>query len=129
MSFLLFSFYFLKKQKYIIFTIFSVITAGIHKPTFLLLAISFLTHTILNYKENLKRNMISGITIIILTLLIYLGRIKSVILPGITESIGLAIGPGTFISLAAYKVLILIYIPAVITENIVKIIYFCFLRK
>jgi len=111
MSFLLFSFYFLKKQKYIIFTIFSVITAGIHKPTFLLLAISFLTHTILNYKENLKRNMISGITIIILTLLIYLGRIKSVILPGITESIGLAIGPGTFISLAAYKVLILIYIP------------------
>jgi len=111
MSFLLFSFYFLKKQKYIIFTIFSVITAGIHKPTFLLLAISFLTHTILNYKENLKKNIISGITIIILTLLIYLGRIKSVILPGITESIGLAIGPGTFISLAAYKVLILIYIP------------------
>jgi len=76
MSFLLFSFYFLKKQKYIIFTIFSVITAGIHKPTFLLLALSFLVHTIISFKENLKKNIISGITIIILTLLIYLGRIK-----------------------------------------------------
>ena len=111
MSFLLFSFYFLKKQKYIIFTIFSVITAGIHKPTFLLLALSFLAFTILNYKNNLKKNIISGIAIIILTLLIYIGRIKTVILPGITEAAGLAIGPGTFITLTAYKALILIYIP------------------
>src|SRR3989344_5591977 len=111
MSFLLFSFYFLKKQKYIIFTIFSVITAGIHKPTFLLLALSFLAFTILNYKNNLKKNIISGTAIIILTLLIYIGRIKTVILPGITEAAGLAIGPGTFITLTAYKALILIYIP------------------
>jgi len=102
---------FLKKQKYIIFTIFSVITAGIHKPTFLLLALSFLAFTILNYKNNLKKNIISGIAIIILTLLIYIGRIKTVILPGITEAAGLAIGPGTFITLTAYKALILIYIP------------------
>ena len=110
MSFLLLSFYFLKKKR-IYFIISSIITAGIHRPTFLILALSFLIYTFYNYKNNLKKNIISGIIILIGALILYIDRLKIAVIPGVTEAIGLAIGGGTFINLISYKSLLLIYIP------------------
>src|SRR3989344_3307536 len=65
MSFLFLSFYFLKKQKYIPFTIFGILLGGTHQPTFLLFALSFLVYTFLNLKKNFKKHLASGILILL----------------------------------------------------------------
>ena len=109
LSLLLLTFYFLKKTNYKAFTITAIILAGIHRPTFLIFAFSFLFHTFFNINKNFKKNFISGIIIIIGSLLLYIDKLKTTIVPGLTETFD--IGAGTFINLLTYKALILIYIP------------------
>jgi len=111
LSLLLLVFYFLKKEKYKIFTVTAILLAGMHRPTFLIFALSFLFYTFFNRNKNFKSNFISGLVIITGSLILYIDRIKTAILPGLTDAFTFAVGAGTFLNLATYKTMLLIYVP------------------
>ena len=111
LSLLLFSFYFLKKNKQIPFILTASWLGSMHRPTFLLFGLSYLTYTIINYKVDLKKNIINGIIIIALTLFSYIGIIKDSLFPFLESAVGLEIGAGTFIGILEYQSLFLILLP------------------
>ena len=104
--------YFLKKKR-IPFIIFSVLTAIIHRPTFFVLGLSYLIHTIIN--ENKKQHIINGISILIISTIFYIGYFKESILPLISpiakSFIETGTAPGTFINFLTYQYSVLAYLP------------------
>ena len=109
---LLLTFYFYKKNKPKLFILTAALTGATHRPTFLILILSYLALTI---KQKSKKDLISIIKIGILTLIFYLGFIKQAILPLITpvtqSLIQPGTAPGTFIDFFTYQYSILTYLP------------------
>ena len=131
LSLLLLTFYFLKKEDYLKLIITGILLAGIHRPTFLIFGLSFLAYTIVKRK---KEYFLSGFTIVLFSLALYLDRLKEALIPGIEGITSLNIGGGTFLTLTEYKPLILIYIPflaiglySMIKENKGGILMYAFL--
>ena len=116
LSLLLFSFYAYKKNKTKTFIILATLTGAIHRPTFYLLALTFLTYTIIN--KNKKQNIIKGIIILVLTSLFYLGKFSQEILivfePLLQGYTSPGQSPGTFIDFVTYQYSILPYLPLAI---------------
>jgi hypothetical protein len=114
---LLLSFYFYKKKKRIPFIITAALTGAFHRPTFFILALSYLALAIKDYK-NIKTHIINGISILILTAIFYIGFFQHSILPliqPVTESfISPGQSPGTFIDFFTYQYSVLAYLPLAI---------------
>jgi len=122
LSLLLFSFYFLKKQNYIAFTILGILIGITHRPTFYIFGWSFLAYTLFNsfkkYKFQTKITLInvaSGIIILSISLLFYLGKFKPAIInlisPVLTSFVDTGTAPGTFVTFLTYQFSILFYLP------------------
>jgi hypothetical protein len=109
---LLLTFYFYKKNKTKSFILTAALTGATHRPTFLILILSYLALTI---KQKSKEDLKNLIKISILTLIFYLGFIKQAILPliqPVTQSlIQPGTSPGTFITFFTYQYSILTYLP------------------
>ena len=109
---LLLTFYFYKKKRTKLFILTAALTGATHRPTFLILILSYLALTI---KQKSKKDLINLIKIGVLTLVFYLGFIKQAILPliaPVTQSlIQPGTSPGTFIDFFTYQYSILTYLP------------------
>jgi hypothetical protein len=109
---LLLTFYFYKKKRTKLFILMAALTGATHRPTFLILILSYLALTI---KQKSKKDLINLIKIGVLTLIFYLGFIKQAILPliaPVTQSlIQPGTSPGTFIDFFTYQYSILTYLP------------------
>ena len=109
---LLLTLYFYKKNKTKLFILTAALTGATHRPTFLILMLSYLALTI---KQRSKKDLINLVKITILTLILYLGFIKQAILPlmaPVAQSlIQPGTAPGTFISFLTYQYSILAYLP------------------
>ncbi|MBT7296703.1 hypothetical protein HN836_03525 [Candidatus Woesearchaeota archaeon] len=109
---LLLTFYFYKKNKSKLFILTAALTGATHRPTFLILILSYFALTI---KQKSKKDLINLIKIGILTLIFYLGFIKQAILPliaPVTQSLlQPGTSPGTFIDFFTYQYSILTYLP------------------
>jgi hypothetical protein len=116
-STLLWSLYFLKKQKRIPFIILSALTGILHRPTFFILGLSYLAYIITN-RKNLKQKIINGILILAITAIFYIGFFKQSILPLIKpvaqSFINTGTAPGTFINFFTYQYSVLAYLPLAI---------------
>ena len=121
MILMLVSFYLVKlkdekqsKLLYVLFVASASFLGAVHKPTFLIFGLTFLTYTIyISFKEkkiNLE-NIVLGILILALTLLFYISRIKEAIIFFIIPTITASIGAGTFIDFATYQLISLAYLP------------------
>ena len=110
----LFAIYFLKKERRIPFIVFGVLTGIIHRPTFFIFGLSYLCHIIFN-RKNIKQNIINGFSIVIATLIFYIGFFKESILPlisPVTKSfVETGTSPGTFINFFTYQYSVLAYLP------------------
>ena len=142
MSTMLFSFYFLKKyesnQKNIykwLFIIFGGVTGAIHRPTFYLFGLSYFIYAFVSPYSNKKyskkillNNILSGVSILIIAGLFYLGdffQAITSILPGVAGGfIDPGQSPGTFINLFTYQYSILPYLALAILGLV-----FCIKRK
>ena len=113
LSFMLFAFYFLKREDNLRFIIFGILTGIIHRPTFYLFGLSYLTYTIYDY-NNIKQNIKNGISILIFTAIFYIGFFKESILPLIKPVAESFISPGssagTFINFFTYQYSTLAYL-------------------
>ena len=114
LSALLLALVFLKKEKRHLFMLFGVIVGIMHQPTFLIFGLAYMAFTIKNYKS-WKKNVISGIIILIITGIFYIGFYKEAILPLIypvaNSLISPGESPGTFLSFFTYQFLTLAYLP------------------
>jgi hypothetical protein len=130
MTCMLFSFYFLKKYELntkkkhlILFILFGSLTGAIHRPTFYIFGLSYFFYALIspyankeyNWKD-LRINIFSGVTILIITSLFYRGNFWQAIthiLPGVAKGfIDPGQSPGTFINLFTYQYSILPYLIA-----------------
>ncbi|MEK6884775.1 MAG: hypothetical protein AABY22_34405, partial [Nanoarchaeota archaeon] len=122
LSLILFSFYFLKKEKYLLFVLTGILIGSIHRPSFYIFGLSYLFFAFTSpYKEqkynfnNLKRNILSGIIILIGSSLFYIGDFKQAVLsmisPVLSSFIQTGESPGTFITFNVYQFSILFYLP------------------
>ena len=122
LSLMLFSIYFLKKQKYAWFVIFGALTGMIHRPTFYIFGLSYFTYAFINPLKNkkynfelLKKNIILGVLILLLALIPYLGKFSvalTSVMPGVLEGfIQPGQSPGTFINFFTYQFTTLAYLP------------------
>ena len=121
LSLILLSIYFLEKKQVIPFIILASISGGIHRPTFYIFGLSYLFYTFISPIKNkydfklLKRNIIQGLSILILTSLFYLGKFSKAILiiinPVIQGFSQPGESPGTFINFFQYQYSVLIYLP------------------
>ncbi|MFH0906215.1 MAG: EpsG family protein [archaeon] len=112
----LLSFYFIKKGNTKLFILFAVLTGAMHRPTFYLFGLSYLAFTITQIKtKNFKKYLISGIVILILTSLFYLGEFQNQILimfdPVLQGFMQPGESPGTFIDFFTYQYSTLAYLP------------------
>ena len=134
LSLMLFAFFFLKpsynflksdyKYSRWLFIILSGILAGIHRPTFYILGLSYFAYAFIspiqNKKYNLKilvKNILSGIMILIIASLFYLGTFKpalNILSPVISSFTEPGNSPGTFISFFQYQFSTLAYLPLAI---------------
>jgi hypothetical protein len=109
---LLLTFYFYKKKRTKLFILMAALTGATHRPTFLILALSYLALII---KQRSKKDLMNLIKIGVLTLIFYLGFIKQAILPliaPVTQSLMQpGTSPGTFIDFFTYQYSILTYLP------------------
>jgi len=116
LSLLLFTLYAYKKDKTKLFIILATLTGAIHRPTFYILALTFLIHTII--AKNKKQNILKGAIILLLTSLFYLGKFSQEILivfePLLQGYTTPGNSPGTFIDFATYQYAILPYLPLAI---------------
>jgi hypothetical protein len=114
---LLWSIYFLRKERRIPFIIFSILTGILHRPTFFILGLSYLFYSILNYKD-IKKHIINGISILLITSIFYMGYFKESILPLISpvarSFIETGTTSGTFINFFTYQYSVLAYLPLAI---------------
>ncbi len=122
LSLALLAIYMLKKQKQIPFIILAVLTGAIHRPTFYIFGLSYLTYTLIN--KNKKQNIINGIIILILTSFFYLGRFSQAITiifePVLQGFVQPGQSSGTFIDFMTYQYSILPYLPLAI----IGLVYF-----
>ncbi|MEM3067677.1 MAG: glycosyltransferase family 39 protein [Thermoplasmata archaeon] len=130
LSMMMFAFYFLKKEskysKYYFITM-GVLIGVIHRPTFYIFGLSYLIYSFsspyTNTKNNrkkydfnlLKSNVISGIIILVISLIPYLGDFRPAIFnmidPVISSISSPGESPGTFISFFSYQFTTLAYLP------------------
>lgn len=127
LSLLLFSFYFLRSNRYIPFIISASLLGGIHRPTYLICALSFVGYTLgdgikINLREkskikinksSLNKNILSGTAIILFTSIFYIGRFKTAIFDTaelLLTSLGEKEIAGTFINFFDYQFLSLAYL-------------------
>lgn len=114
LSLMLWSLYFLKKDKKIPFIIFGALTGAMHLPTFYIFGLSYIFFSIKDYKKY-KTNIINGLWILGLTAISYIGFFKQAILPLINpvlESfVETGTAPGTFINFFTYQFATLAYLP------------------
>lgn len=114
LSLMLWSLYFLKKDKRILFIIFGALTGAMHLPTFYIFGLSYIFFSIKDYK-NYKIKIINGLWILGLTAISYIGFFKQAILPLINpvlESfVETGTAPGTFINFFTYQFVTLAYLP------------------
>ena len=93
---------------------FASFLGAVHKPTFLIFGLTFLAYTVyISCKEKKINfeNIILGISIIAVTLLFYLDRIKEAIIFYVAPILTASIGAGTFIDFTTYQLLSLAYLP------------------
>ncbi|MBU1246257.1 MAG: glycosyltransferase family 39 protein [Nanoarchaeota archaeon] len=122
----LFSIYFLKKSEnnpklIYLFILLGALTGATHRPTFYIFGLSYLAYALTSpYKDKynfniLKKNIINGILILVITSLFYLGRFKEAIfsiLPSVFQGfIQTGQSPGTFINFLTYQYSTLAYLP------------------
>ncbi len=120
----LFSAYFIKKEKKMLFVLSGVLIAIIHRPTFYLFGLSYLIYALsspLNFntkkynKKLLLTNIILGISILVISSLFYIGKfspaITNLIEPVFIGFIQTGESPGTFISFKEYQFTTLAYLP------------------
>jgi len=111
---MLWAFYFLKKEKRILFIAFAALTGAMHLQTFFILFISYLAFSVYNYK-NWKSSLTNSIAILALASISYIGFFRYAVLPLIqplAESfVSPGKTPGTFISFFSYIFLILPILP------------------
>jgi hypothetical protein len=127
MTLMLFSIYFLKKsetnKKFIwIFIMLGGLLGSIHRPSFYIFGLSYLLYAFISPYENkkynfnqLKRNILSGIGIIIIAVIPYIGQFWPALysaIPWVVEGF-LAPGEsaGTFINFTTYQFSSLFYLP------------------
>jgi hypothetical protein len=105
--------YFLKKQR-IPFIIFSILTGILHRPTFFIFGLAYISYILINRKD-IKQHIINGISILAATSIFYIGYLKESILPlisPVTKSfIETGTSPGTFINFFTYQYSVLAYLP------------------
>jgi hypothetical protein len=118
----LWAIYFLKKDKRILFILFGALTGIMHRPTFYILGLSYFLYAIFdslkdkkfNYKRLIK-NGITGIEVLILTSILYIGFFRQAIIPLINPVlqgfVNTGTAPGTFISFFQYQFSTLAYLP------------------
>lgn len=122
LSLMLFSLYFLKKDRRACFIIFASLTGAMHLPTFYIFGLSYFFYAFISPINNkqynlklLKKNIINGLLIITLTLFFYLGFIHQAILPLISPLFSqftqTGTASGTFLSFFQYQFLTLAYLP------------------
>lgn len=114
---MLFALYFYEKPELrnrIFFIILAILTGIIHRPTFFIFILAYITLSIKNYK-NWKRNLINILIILAITLLFYLPdflpAITSMILPVANSLIQPGNSSGTFINFLTYQFSTLAYLP------------------
>ncbi|MBU0977214.1 MAG: hypothetical protein KKD18_02260, partial [Nanoarchaeota archaeon] len=98
----------------ILFIVCGVLTGLMHRPTFFLFGVAYISLTVQDWK-NFTRNFVDGTAILVLTLLLYAGFWESSILPlfvpvtqGFVEP---GTAPGTFVSFFVYQFSTLYYLP------------------
>lgn len=102
--------YLFKSGKYIPFILTASFLGGLHRPTFLIFILTYISY-ILIYRKEFIKNVLAGITIILLALIFYLPYMKDAII-GYIEPIATGnIGSGTFMSLSDYYSSTLYYLP------------------
>lgn len=106
---LLGSIYFLKKKKLVATAVTASMLAGVHRPTFLLFALSFVVYYFVNLKH-WKQNTLTGIAIALLAVGFYLGRFNELVVSSLIPSVADP-SAGTFINFFSYQFLILLYLP------------------
>ncbi len=122
LSLIFFSFYFLKREKYIFFILSGILLGSVHRPSFYIFGISYFLFALFSpwknkkYKINdLKRNVLIGAIILIGALLFYLGAFRSAILsiisPVVSSFASPGESPGTFITFNVYQFATLFYLP------------------
>jgi len=121
MALLLFAIYFMDQddRKYTpLMILFATMLGFTHRPTFLILAMVWLSYILLNLKkiDRLKENIIRVLTTGILLFTLYLPRFKETILQPLEGVFGSIlepgmIGSGTFFSLFKYQYTSLSYLP------------------
>ena len=111
---MLFSLYFYKREKRILFIILAGITGAIHRPTFYIFGLTYFVFSLISYKK-LKDNIINGVLILAIFFSFYVGRYWEAItrlfepvLKGFVQS---GEAPGTFINFFTYQFSILTYLP------------------
>jgi len=126
LSLMLFCIYFLKKSEtkkvfLYIFIVLGGILGAIHRPTFYIFGLSYFVYAFTSpYKQKkydikkLKLNIISGVLIIVITGVFYIGKfnvaITSMIFPVIQGFSNQGVAGGTFISFFQYQFLTLVYL-------------------
>ena len=125
LSLMLFSLYFLKKEKYIPFVVLAGLTGAIHRPTFYIFGLSYLIYTFINpittiknkksYNlKKLKTNIIAGLVILAIFLAFYIGKfwpaISTMVEPVLQSFMQPGESPGTFINFFDYRYSILAFL-------------------
>ncbi len=114
LSAFLLAFVFLKKEKRYLFVIFGAIVGIMHLPTLYIFGLSYILFTIFQYKE-WKRNVLSGVLILAITAIFYIGFYKEAVLPLISPLAQSFVSPGesagTFVSFFVYQFSTLAYLP------------------
>jgi len=107
---LLAALYCLKDKKYIPLIITASFMAAVHRPTFLIFALSYGIYFLINLKQ-WKSLLTSGIAFTLLAFPFYMNRLQAIIGSMIEPLIEANIGSGTFITFFQYQFLILAYLP------------------
>jgi hypothetical protein len=121
MTLLLVSFYLVKlkdekpsKLIYVLIVASASFLGAVHRSTFLVFGLTFLAYTIyISFKEKKINfeNIVLGVSIILLTLLAYVDRIKEAILFFLPSVVTASMGSGTFFDFSIYQLLSLAYLP------------------
>ncbi|MFH1289860.1 MAG: hypothetical protein ABIH92_00455 [Nanoarchaeota archaeon] len=96
------------------FIVFGVLTGIMHRPTFFIFGLAFISLTVQDYK-NFGKNVLSGLLILVVTIAAYIGFWEEAIFPlfkPVAESfIEPGTAPGTFLSFFTYQFSTLFYLP------------------
>lgn len=107
---LLIAIYLFKSGKYIPFILTASFLGSLHRPTFLIFVLIYISY-ILIYRKDFIKNVLTGTIIILLALTFYISYMKEAIIEYIGPIVTGGIGSGTFISLPEYYLSSLYYLP------------------